>query len=153
MINSRLNRRNFLAVTAGGIVTLASISAFAGGRVSKTNKGIAIKGYDTTAYFQKGKPGKGNSKTVVEWNGAEWRFATAAEATLFQADPTAYAPQFGGYCTRAMSFKSLVHSNPKVWRIYNGKLYLFAASKGGKFFDKGQDKMIEKAQAHWDSLS
>lgn len=106
-----------------------------------------------TAYFETGASGKGTKTSVVDWNGAKWQFATAAEAVKFEANPTAFAPQFGGFCTRAMSFGSTVHSNPKVWRIYEDKLYLFAAPKGGKFFDKGQDKMIKKAQANWDLKS
>ncbi len=149
-----LSRRGALALTAGAVAMLAFPTfSLAKDLVSKTNKGVAIKGYDTTAYFKTGAFGKGSKKSVVEWKGAKWQFATAEEAALFEANPTAFAPQFGGFCTRAMSFGSVVNSNPKVWRIYENKLYLFAAPKGGKFFDKGQDKMIKKAQANWDLKS
>ena len=51
-----------------------------------------------------------------------------------------------------MSLKNVVDGDPEVWRIFEGKLYLFARPAGGKVFDKGQGEMIAKAQAYWDSL-
>jgi hypothetical protein len=116
------------------------------------NTGVAIRGYDTTAYFQKARAVKGALANSVNWDGAVWQFETAEEAVLFTANPEAYAPQFGGYCTRAMSFSSLVPADPEVWRIRNGKLYMFAKPVGGTYFDKSPDKMITLARAYWDSL-
>jgi len=89
---------------------------------------------------------------TVNWRGVPWHFANAQEAAMFQADPESFAPQFGGFCTRAMSLKKVVDGDPKVWRIFENRLYLFARPVGGRHFDKGQAEMILKAQAHWDSL-
>ena len=151
--NFTLDRRSFVALIVGGLALgLAPFPSLAKDLVSKTKKGVAIKGYDTIAYFQSGKATKGKKGHVVEWNGASWRFATEEEATLFATSPTDYAPQFGGFCARAMSLKRVVPSNPKVWRLHDGKLYLFAAPRGGKAFDKDAEKIISKAQAYWDSL-
>ena len=88
--------------------------------VSKTKAGVAIKGYDTTAYFQSGKAAKGEKSNIVQWNGATWRFGTAEEAALFEADPTAYTPQFGGYCARAMSLKRVV----PAWVVFKTRTYI-----------------------------
>jgi YHS domain-containing protein len=60
-------------------------------------EGLAIKGYDTVAYFTVGKPVKGNKKYEVTWNGAKWRFSTEDNAELFRAAPEKYAPKYGGY--------------------------------------------------------
>ena len=157
MNNKTLSRRNFCkAGTTFALLSTFPLSAFAKtiSRFSLTGKsGMALKGYDTTAYFKAGKPTKGNDATIVQWKGATWRFAEAKDAALFKADPTAYAPQFGGYCTRAMSLKKEVPGDPEVWRIHNGNLYVFFAARGGVFFDKGPDSMIKKAQVHWDTLT
>jgi YHS domain-containing protein len=59
--------------------------------------GIAIKGYDTVAYFTMGKPVKGDEQYSHEWNGAKWLFSNRAHLNLFAVDPEKYAPQFGGY--------------------------------------------------------
>lgn len=121
-------------------------------RFSQSRAGFALKGYDTTAYFSSGSPAKGIDATTISWKGAKWRFATEEEATLFKANPDAYAPQFGGYCTRAMSLKKEAPGDPEVWRMHGDKLYVFFAKRGGTAFDKGPDEMIVLAQAYWDTL-
>ena len=152
MKNQALIRRDVLKLGLAASATLLPLKAFASERIAKKN-GVAIKGYDTTAYFKHSKAKKGESGTVVEWKGAKWNFATVAEAKLFRANPESFAPQFGGFCTRAMSLKKIVHGDPEVWRIRGKKLYLFARPVGRDFFDKGPDAMIAKAKAHWATLS
>lgn len=122
-------------------------------RFSLSNTGHALDGYDTTAYFSSGAATDGADATTVNWKGAIWRFALPEDAALFQANPEAYAPQFGGYCTRAMSLTQEVPGDPEVWRIHNGKLYVFFAARGGRLFDRGPDEMVALAQAHWGTLT
>ena len=59
--------------------------------------GVAIKGYDTVAYFTEGRAVKGKSEFSFSWNDAEWHFASAENRNLFAADPEHYAPKYGGY--------------------------------------------------------
>ena len=143
------------AAVSLALLPALSVSAFAKTvkRFSQSGKQLALKGYDTTAYFDTGKPASGTNATVVKWKGATWRFVSEADAEQFRADPEAYAPQFGGYCTRAMSLGKEVPGDPEVWRIHKGNLHVFFAPKGGKFFDKDPDKMIKLAQAHWKTLT
>lgn len=122
-------------------------------RFSLSETGHALDGFDTTAYFSTGVATDGTNAMTVNWKGAIWRFANQEDAALFRANPEAYAPQFGGYCTRAMSLNQEVPGDPEVWRIHDGKLYVFFASRGGRFFDRGPDEMIALAQLHWDSLT
>jgi hypothetical protein len=146
-------RRDVLiaSVFVGG-VSLA-LPVLAKGRVAKdAATGAAIRGYDTTAYFLKNTPTPGSEVYAVSWKGATWRFVSQDEADLFASNPESYAPQFGGYCTRAASFNKLVPADPEVWRIRGNKLYLFARPIGGTKFDDGADAMIKKAQAFWSTL-
>lgn len=152
MKNTSLTRRNVLKLGTALGLTMIALPANAASRISKTRQNVAIKGYDTTAYFKQSTAGKGEQTFSVEWNDATWHFATQKEADLFAADPASFAPQFGGFCTRAMSLKKVVHGDPEVWRIHGKKLYLFARPVGRDFFDKGEDAMIAKAQLHWDTL-
>lgn len=140
-------RRAALGVLTAGL----ALPVYAGQRVSNTN-GVAIRGYDTTAYFAKGAATPGSDLHKVGWLGANWYFIGAEQAAAFVENPTAFAPQFGGFCTRAMSFGKTVHGDPEVWRIHQGKLYLFARPVGGEYFDKDPDTMIAKAQENWDKL-
>ncbi len=146
-------RRAILMLTAFATVVILAGPAHAIDRFAQSKKtGLAIKGYDATVYSRTGKPRRGADAHVVEWKGAKWRFATAEDATLFKADPQAYAPQFGGYCTRAMSKKIIIAATPTIWRIYNKKLYMFYAPIGLTKFNEDPDPMIARAQTHWDTL-
>ncbi len=139
------------SVFVGG-VSLA-LPTFAKGPIAQdAATGTAIRGYDTTAYFLKNSANEGSEVYSVVWKDATWRFASQEEADLFASSPESYAPQFGGYCTRAASFKKLVPADPEVWRIHANKLYMFARPVGGTKFDEGADAMIENAQAFWASL-
>lgn len=86
--------------------------------------GIAIRGYDTVAYFTLNKAVKGTEAFSVEWSGATWHFSTQEHADLFEENPTDYAPQYGGYCAYGVAGDYLVKIEPDQWRIENGKLYL-----------------------------
>ena len=65
--------------------------------VNAGKDGIAIKGYDTVAYFTMGKPVKGKSEFAYDWKGAKWLFSSRQHLDLFSVDPKKYAPMYGGY--------------------------------------------------------
>ena len=156
MQNILLSRRNFgmAALALTGLVAVPStVFAKTISRFSLSASGHALAGFDTTAYFSAGEATDGTDGSTVTWKGAVWRFASQSDAALFQANPEAYAPQFGGYCARAMSLNKVVPGDPEVWRIREDKLYVFFAARGGRFFDKGSDEMITRAQAYWDTLT
>src|SRR5260221_1321040 len=83
--------------------------------VDASSKGIAIKGYDTVAYFEQSQAVKGSPKYEYTWNGANWLFATAAHRDAFPTDPTRYAPQYGGYCAFGVSPGHGVPPGPWAW--------------------------------------
>ena len=78
---------------------------------------IAIRGYDTVAYFTEALSVAGSADHAVQWQGATWQFASADNRALFEADPEKYAPQFGGYCAYGIA---RVHSRQgEHLRIFN----------------------------------
>lgn len=86
-------------------------------------QGIAIRGYDTVAYFTDNQALRGSPQFQYEWNGAVWYFTSAEHRDMFAAEPARYAPQFGGYCAWGVYKDSLVRSNPEVFSIVDGKLF------------------------------
>ena len=85
---------------------------------------IAVKGFDTVAYFTENAAVEGKKAHSLEWNGATWRFSSAANKALFEADPEKYAPQYGGYCAWAVSQNQTASIEPEQFTIVDGKLYL-----------------------------
>lgn len=135
------------------ICSLWAATALAG-EFNTTSEGVAIEGYDTVGYFAAGEARQGRSLYETEWSGATWRFATAAERDAFAAEPEAYAPQFGGYCANGLSEGHKATGNPGIWRIIDGKLYLFHTERGRRRWDTAGDiqAYIEDAQATWERL-
>lgn len=82
---------------AAAVALFFACSSHALTDINMTGDGVAIKGYDTVAYFTLGEPTEGSPEFEYEWKGAKWRFANAADLEMFKADPERYAPQYGGY--------------------------------------------------------
>ncbi len=86
--------------------------------------GTAIAGYDPVSYFHDDAPRKGRAEYSLTWKRVVWLFASAENRDAFEADPRAYAPQFGGFCAYAMSRGKKSATNPLAWWIQDGRLYL-----------------------------
>src|SRR5260370_33702735 len=80
-----------------GVIFMASLlAAFQmGEKVNKTSAGLAIKGYDPVAYFEDGKPVKGDAANQFQWKGATWRFLSAAHRRSFTNDTARDPPPTG----------------------------------------------------------
>jgi len=113
---------------------------------------LAIRGADPVAYFTEGAAVPGVPDYEYEWNGATWRFSSADNLATFMADPEAYAPQYGGYCAKAMSEGNLASVDPRAWKIVDGKLYLnYSQEVQAQWFEDIPGN-IAKADAFWPNV-
>jgi len=85
---------------------------------------LALRGYDTVSYFTVGKPQLGTIRHAVAHNGAIYWFTSENNKKLFEADPGAYLPQYGGFCAFGVTQTTKFDGDPLLWNIHNGKLYL-----------------------------
>lgn len=111
--------------------------------------GVAVGGYDPVAYFTEGKAVKGSKQITTEKNGARWRFSSEENRAAFEADPSRYAPQYGGYCAWAVSQGYTAKGDPNAWKIVDGKLYLNYNRSVQRTWAKNTSKNIAKADANW----
>ena len=93
----RLRGLGFLMAVVMTIVLSPQALAGGGKKINTNWLGVAIKGYDPVAYFTEGRAVKGKKEFEYKWQGAKWRFSSAANRDKFAADPPAYAPKYGGY--------------------------------------------------------
>ena len=107
-----------------GVSALLVTPALAAQPEVYTESGIAIDGTDAVAYFNQSRPVPGSAEHALDWNGSKWLFSSAENKARFEADPAAYAPQYGGYCAFAMSKGYVAPTVPEAWSIVDGKLYL-----------------------------
>ncbi|MEN6620739.1 MAG: YHS domain-containing (seleno)protein [Smithella sp.] len=112
----------------------------------------AIKGYDPLAYFKEGKAVKGNEAYSYPWHDKMWQFSSRENRDQFSADPEKYAPQYDGYCAWAMTQARKAETDPEMWKIYNGKLYLNCNRSAYEKWKKDIPGNIKKADANWKKL-
>ena len=133
------------------------VFAFAGQALANksvfVDDGFAIRGYDPVAYFTEGKPVRGDEQFSAEYDGATWLFASAANRDKFQADPAAYAPQYGGFCAYAVSQGYTAKIEPDAWKIVDGKLYLNYDQRVQRIWEKDIPGYIADANKNWPELA
>ena len=113
------------------------------------NKGLAIRGTDPVAYFTQGSPVAGKAEFTHTWSGATWRFASAENRDRFAANPEQYAPQYGGFCSWAVSQGYTAPIDPQAWKIVDGKLYLNYSKGVQRRWERDIPGNIKKADANW----
>ena len=117
-----------LVIAVASFATVKRVSPIGWGMWGTTNtlSGVALDGYEAVAYFDDGQASQGDSEFSFEWADATWHFKTAANRDKFAANPDAFAPQFGGFCSFAVSKGVTANPTTDAWHIHDGKLYVFA---------------------------
>jgi YHS domain-containing protein len=116
------------------------------------SKGVALKGHDPVSYFKENRPVKGSPEITHAWMGATWQFASVENRDAFRANPEQYAPQFGGYCSWAVSNNYTADIDPEAWKIVDGKLYLNYNKSVRKKWEEDLHKRIEDGHRNWPNL-
>jgi YHS domain-containing protein len=113
---------------------------------------LALKGYDPVAYFSDGTAIAGTRQFTSMWKGATWQFASAGHKALFDTNPQAYAPQYGGYCAYAMSNGAVVDADPTLWGIEKGRLFVNNNVIAHTLWKQDRDDRIMRADQNWPLL-
>jgi len=85
---------------------------------------VMLRGYDPVAYFKQGKAVRGKRFIWSTYNGVTYFFVSKADKTEFDRNPKKFEPQYGGFCAYRMSNGGKEHSDPKLFFIHQGKLYV-----------------------------
>jgi YHS domain-containing protein len=117
------------------------------------NNKVAIQGYDPVAYFKDGKALEGKKETMAIYEGVVYFFSSVTNKEIFIKNPTAYEPQYGGWCAYAMGDAGeKVFIDPESFKILDAKLYLFYNayfSNDLKSWNQDQANLKIKADTNW----
>jgi len=143
----------FLLTAILGFTTFAPVEALAKSAPIYTSwrNNVAMGGYDAVSFFA-GNPQKGEREFSTAYKGAKWYFQTEANRDLFVANPTAFEPQFGGYCAWALAKGKLAKGSPTHWYVEDGKLYLNFSDRIRDRWLADKDDYIAKANARWPDI-
>jgi YHS domain-containing protein len=125
---------------------------FAEQETKKHNRGkinVMLRGYDPVAYFKQGKAVRGKRSIWSTYNGVTYFFASTADKTKFDQNPKKFEPQYGGFCANGMANGKKSDSDPNVFFIYKGKLYVCSTPAAKSEFTSDPDANISRADSNW----
>lgn len=135
-----------------GSVALTPVTAEAKDPIyTSWRNNAAIAGYDAVSFFS-GNPQKGEREFLTAYKGAKWYFQTEANRDLFVSNPTAFEPQYGGYCAWALAKGKLARGDPKHWYVEDGKLYLNFSDRIRDRWLADKNDFIARADRRWPEI-
>jgi YHS domain-containing protein len=113
---------------------------------------VALGGYCPVAYVAMDKAVKGKPEHASAYQGRTYRFLNADAKSMFDQAPDKYLPAYGGYCATAVAQGEKLVSDPTIFKVVNGRTYLFSSTKALQMFEKDAAGTIAKADARWAEL-
>ena len=124
---------------------LKPVNAVADGRDDR----VMLKGADVTAYFTQGRYVQGLPQFSSVYEGVTFRFANAEAKALFDASPTKYLPEYGGYCANGIVYAIPWGGDADSFKMIGGKLYIFGGQGSRDGFDLDVPGNIQLADRYW----
>lgn len=109
---------------------------------------VSLKGHDPVAYFTEGRPVKGTPGLSYDFDDARYLFASQKNKERFAASPERYTPQYTGFCATGMALGMKAEANPAVWKIVDGKLYVFSSAQAREKFEN-DPALLARSQRNW----
>jgi YHS domain-containing protein len=110
---------------------------------------VILGGHDVVAYFTEGRHRPGDPRHASVHEGVTFLFATADHKARFDANPTAYVPQYGGYCANGIVYAIPWGGDADSWRIIDGRLFIFGGAASKAAFELDVPGNLKLADAYW----
>jgi YHS domain-containing protein len=110
---------------------------------------LGLHGVDPVAFIEIGNRSDGTAAYTAVHDGVAYYFSSEANKQAFEASPTKYLPQFGGFCTFGVSVAKKFDGDPRYAAVEDGKLYVFLNEAIFNEFQKDRAGTIAKAEKNW----
>jgi len=117
-----------------------------------SGEGVALRGYDTVSLTLGLGITDGQAKFTHVHDGVAYYFASEATMNTFAANPEAYMPQYGGYCTFGVAKGLKLDGSPRFADIVDGKLYLFLNAAVWEAYQQDREGTWERAAKNWPGM-
>ncbi len=109
---------------------------------------VGLKGHDPVSYFTDGRPVKGSAGINYDFDEARYLFSSQKNRERFAASPDRYTPQFAGLCATGLSMGMKAEADPSVFKIIDGKLYVFSSTRARDMVDQ-DPSLLAKSHQSW----
>lgn len=144
-----------LALTATLATTPAAFAADeynVSNGITLTGNSLGMHGFDPVSVIDTRSPKIGNAVYTATHDGVDYYFASKAAQQVFKADPTAYLPQFGGFCAYGVFVGKKLDGDVRFADVVDGKLYLFVNAAVFEKYLENRDEVLRVAYAKWPGI-
>ena len=143
------------------VVSAILVSTFTYAQDRKANNiddsKIALQGYSPVSYLDLGIAQVGLKEYKASYNGLNYYFTSQDQKKTFEANPTKYLPQYGGFCAFGVSVGAKFRVDPNKFLVKDGKYFLFLYDlevDAQQLWLAGKHKdLLSTADTNWNKLS
>jgi YHS domain-containing protein len=117
-----------------------------------SGEGVALRGIDPIRLAQGLGVVDGLATFTHVHDGVAYYFASQEARDTFAANPSAYMPQYGGYCAFGVAIGKKLDANPRLADIVDGKLYLFLNEFAFGKYKEDVAGTLAKAERNWPGM-
>ena len=110
---------------------------------------LMLQGLDPVSYFEAAAPLPGRPEFTARHKHGTYRFASIENHDKFRASPERYAPQYGAFCAKGVSYAIRAGGNPLVHEIRDGRLFIFVNHYARDYWRTDPADFIAKADRYW----
>ncbi len=138
--------------TLGALVSVILVRPAKAETLFMNGMGYAIAGYDPVAYFEVEEAIKGSLDHELVTDEGTWLFSRVEYLELFEENPERYTPQFGGFDAEGMARGFKRRSDPTLWVLIDGKVYLHYSIIDQNRWAEDIRGNIRAAEENWEKL-
>lgn len=112
---------------------------------------LMLRGFDVVAYREQSQAVRGSPQFRADVEGVTYFFASAEHLAKFKAAPAQYQPAYHGYDAMRMVFAIPEPADPTVWRLIDGRVFIFADAASKAAFELDLAAHIAQADGYWKS--
>ncbi len=123
--------------TVRGMIAAWAVGMGALGAAGAADLPVAMDGKCSVCLVKMDKVVDGKAEFASEYDGKSYRFPSAEQKKMFDADPAKFVPALGGDCTVCLvEMGKRVAGKPEHALVHNGRLYLFPGQEQLDMFRK-----------------
>jgi len=139
------------------LVTLAALLtstlSFAGVDTETDKNSVILAGHDAVAYFTDNAAVEGYAGISAVHNGAIYHFSSNENRDKFNANPSKYAPQYGGFCAYGAALGKKFEIDGKAFEVLDGKLYVNKNLDVYEVWVEDKAENVTTANKKWTKIS
>ncbi|KAJ54446.1 hypothetical protein ACMU_17180 [Actibacterium mucosum KCTC 23349] len=120
--------------------------------LTAVNAPLGLHGVDPVEFLATENPVEGSAAYTAVHDGVAYYFATQDNMKAFKANPAAFLPQNGGFCTYGVSVGKKFDGDPEYHAVIDNKLYVFLNREIFDAFNKDRAGTISKAETNWKEI-